>query len=490
MTTALRVRRWSGSVYWPALGLVALIGAASLVTRADADLWGHVRFGLDILSSWSLPADDPYSFTQDKPWLNHEWLSELAMGAAFAVAGSAGLVILKGVLASGTLLVMWTVWRRASIKAQLAALLVLVAGSLQMTNPLRPQLWTFISLAVLTRLLMAEDVRQRRWLPALFAVWANAHGGWVVGLGVLGAWAVGESWTDRHARRQWIWLAPACVLATLLTPYGPELWGFIATTVRPDRQIEEWMPLWNANPWNWLGWSLALMVGGWSLLQAERARLARGLALATLAFGGLSVLRIGPLFLEVSLMLSAPYVAKRWPAHPPTAPQSAGEWAAGVLLVVMPGGLALWLAGFAITCIPPLPRAALDTHAVEALEQTAGPGRLVVFFDWGEYAIWHLGPRIRVSIDGRRETVYSDARLAEHDAIVEGTPEGLATLAAWNAEYVWLPIASRSTRQWLVEHGYRLDFVSDSSFLAVRADLPELVPAGRADEPGGTCFPR
>ena len=33
-------------------------------------------------------------------------------------------------------------------------------------------------------------------------------------------------------------------------------------------------------------------------------------------------------------------------------------------------------------------------------------GNLWTSFDWGEYAIWHFGPVLRVSIDGRRETVY------------------------------------------------------------------------------------
>ena len=30
-------------------------------TGADADLWGHLRFGLDILAGKGLPTADPYS---------------------------------------------------------------------------------------------------------------------------------------------------------------------------------------------------------------------------------------------------------------------------------------------------------------------------------------------------------------------------------------------------------------------------------------------
>jgi hypothetical protein len=41
------------------------------------------------------------------------------------------------------------------------------------------------------------------------------------------------------------------------------------------------------------------------------------------------------------------------------------------------------------------------------LEASGASGNLAVFFNWGEYAIWHLAPQFRVSSDGRRETVYT-----------------------------------------------------------------------------------
>ena len=72
-------------VAWSALAMILLSA-----TRTDPDLWGHVRFGLDWLHTWKLPRVDPYSFTQDRVWINHEWLSEVAMGSAFDVADRRG----------------------------------------------------------------------------------------------------------------------------------------------------------------------------------------------------------------------------------------------------------------------------------------------------------------------------------------------------------------------------------------------------------------
>ena len=75
---------------WAAFAAIMLSAS-----RSDPDLWGHLRFGLDWWDTFTLPLVDPYSFTQDRPWINHEWLSEAAMGAAYLAAGVSGLVLLK-----------------------------------------------------------------------------------------------------------------------------------------------------------------------------------------------------------------------------------------------------------------------------------------------------------------------------------------------------------------------------------------------------------
>ena len=69
-----------------ALRPIALIGLAygALTTIADPDLWGHVRFGLDILSLGAVStASDPYSFTADRPFLYHEWLGGVVMAVTY-----------------------------------------------------------------------------------------------------------------------------------------------------------------------------------------------------------------------------------------------------------------------------------------------------------------------------------------------------------------------------------------------------------------------
>ena len=69
-------------------------------------------------------------------------------------------------------------------------------------------------------------------------------------------------------------------------------------------------------------------------------------------------------------------------------------------------------------------------------------GRILVFFNWGEFVIWHFGRDLQVSTDGRRETVYSDRHLDGHLEIYKGTEAGAVYFRRLNPDYIWLPVSS------------------------------------------------
>jgi hypothetical protein len=456
--------------------------------RTDADLWGHVRFGLDTLHSWSLPTTDPYSFTQDTPWINHEWLSELQMGYAWQAGGAAGLALLKGALTFATLVLIWTALRPVALAARIGILAVVGFGTVHMWSSLRPQLWTFVSFAILCRVLAGGNARHRRWLPLLFALWANHHGGWIVGLGALTLWGTAAVIFERARLWEWTAVILLSLVATLATPYGWTLWEFMLRTVRMGRNIAEWQPLWTTHVLNWVPWALAVAAAVWGAMRSPAHRLSVAFVLALLAFASLRVLRLESLFLVAAAILLVPLFALRWPRR--MAPVSGGSpaelaVAAGLLLIAT--FVAGWIGSRTMRCIPTRDPWAADRDAMRSLK-SASPGRLVTFFDWGQFAIWHLQPRIRVSMDGRRETVYSDRRVAENKAIVDGTPEGLRTLAEWRPEYVWLPARSAAAKSWLAGNGYRIDVETRRSFVGVRDDVPRLVASG-AVQPDPPCFP-
>src|SRR5580765_2319387 len=92
-----------------------------LWTNPDPDLWCHLRFGLDILRDHRLPVVDPYSFTQDVPWINHEWLHEILSAGADQMAGVSGLIMLKALLIAGTVAVVGDALAGAALPVQWTA---------------------------------------------------------------------------------------------------------------------------------------------------------------------------------------------------------------------------------------------------------------------------------------------------------------------------------------------------------------------------------
>ena len=133
------------------------------ITVADPDLWGHVAFGRDIINTFELPVNDPYSFTADRPWVNHEWLSEAVMALAHQVAGPTGLSILKLMLLLTTfVLVNKELQARGvpPITRDVIAMACLI-GSLTLTRTVRPQTFSLLFAAILIMAIRRAEERPR-----------------------------------------------------------------------------------------------------------------------------------------------------------------------------------------------------------------------------------------------------------------------------------------------------------------------------------------
>jgi hypothetical protein len=460
------------------------VAFAILKTVADPDLWGHVRFGLDILRDRALTTADPYSFTQDVPWVNHEWLSEVAMGGAYAAAGSFGLMLLKWVFVAATCAIAWRALAHASEVARWPALALFVWGTMSITGTLRPQLWTLLLFAALCRILATK--RHLFVVPLLFVVWVNVHGGWIVGLGVLLVWCAVQIVEPTEQKPPLRVIAPVAALsiaATLVNPYGWHLWEFIASTVRMSRDdISEWWPVWRYAVGTTVQWAFGMVFFIVVWWHSGRPRFPAIAAVAMLAYASLMVARLVPLFIEACVLLLAPRLPAVAAEAAPPRPRTVVDAAALAI------GVAVSVAWGAIPqCVAIGGLADPDVVAAEALKASGGRGRLITWFNWGEYALWHLSPDFKVSIDGRRETVYSMRTLHEQYAIAFGQPEGFQALERLKPEYVWLSYQfSRPTAAWLREHGYRIDIDTPNSFVAVRSDLPRVNPV---EVTSTLCFP-
>lgn len=441
------------------VSIVVLVSGAALLaaahTVADPDLWGHVRFGQLILAGGEIPRVDPFSYlTGDHPWINHEWLAEVSFAAAFGLAGPAGLVGLKALLSLG--LVGWSYFLllRRDLDPLRAGILVMFLVALVRIGvaTVRPHVFTYVLFfAVLVALDSAERGRPRNlwWLPPIFALWVNLHGGFLAGLGVVVVWAaavggarVVSRWRrrngSREAPRPWVAVPLAAVgVAVLVNPYGPELIDFLlrtATEARPE--ITEWTPVRiQSVPGVWYVVFLALVVAA---LVRTRQRLRPGsvAVLGVCAIVPLLAVRHLPLFGLAGIVMGADHFAgvlgRGATGRAETArAREAGPMSPGrsrVAVVLLAGGLALGaLAVPRFGCIE-LEEGYYPIHTVRLLDASGTGGNLAVFFNWGEYVIWHLAPEYRVSMDGRRETVYPDSIYQEHLNFVFGTRDWDAVL--------------------------------------------------------------
>ena len=80
-----------------------------------------------------------------------------------------------------------------------------------------------------------------------------------------------------------------------------------------------------------------------------------------------------------------------------------------------------------------------EAEAVAFVRENNLHGRMITWFDWGEYAIWFGRPELRVSLDGRRETVYSEAVVDEQLAFARGDASAAGVAERYGADWIWLP---------------------------------------------------
>ena len=194
----------------------------------DGDTFWHIAAGRWIIAHGAVPATDPFSFTfVGRPWMAHEWLSEVIMAGAFLAAGWSGVMLLTG-LAIGALAALMGGWllRWLSPFSTFATLVVGLAcvgpGMLA-----RPHLLVLPVVAFWTiGLLRARAARHAPplWLPLVMALWANMHSSFLVGLVLAAALALEtalefQSWSWR-AVRGWTAFLGLSVVATLATPHG------------------------------------------------------------------------------------------------------------------------------------------------------------------------------------------------------------------------------------------------------------------------------
>lgn len=471
---AINESRITNGASFPALDalLLFIILSFTLQPLTEPDFGWHLRTGLDLLQQGgALPALDPYSHTMtDWPWVEHAWLTDLIIGAAYSWFGALGVILFFAAVTAGA-------WLAASSTVSCSRTYRLMACALSLWVALpflgaRTQMVTLLGLAVLLVILEQNRTRGPRvlWLiPPLFLLWANVHGGFTAGLFLLGLVAASfvivrglvglapgfasrldEALLSWPAIGRLILVAGGAALVTLVNPYGWRLYGEILDSLSNQfmlTSLQEWQPV---SLRTLAGRGYAVYLAGLGLAIAawyRRIEPVRWMVWAVFLVLSLRHMRNIPFFLLVSLPLCVELLSgglgqltsrlRLEVAH-------ARRW---LLAVAFAGGLFLvWLGPDHLQHV-----AQAGLHPSDYFKGTAYPieavqwvrehrdrvgTRLYNDYAYGGFLLWWL-PEEKIFIDGRMPAWrIGDRRIfQDYVALSLTDPPNLSVLSAYSVDW-------------------------------------------------------
>src|SRR5262249_4166014 len=139
-----------------------------------------------------------------------------------------------------------------------------------------------------------------------------------------------------------------------------------------------------------------------ALMARKKPQLDRFVVALLLAVASFRVERLSGFYIVAVLVLFAATAVAQWPSAPlafkPISRRAATSLAFSLIVACVASAV---VTVNAATCIPIAGDWTPDRIAGRALVDGQVNGRIVTWFDWGQYAIWHLSPSVRVSLDGR-----------------------------------------------------------------------------------------
>ena len=430
-TSQTLIPRW---LRYGILALLTLVAANLLAWRSiEPDLWGHIQYGEDWIHAGRMPTTASHTFsTPNQPWVNHENLFELAVAVGQRTVGGYGLMIFKCL--SG-LWLLWMMMRNASrlgVPALAAAVAMIpVAAGLAEFWLMRPQLLSFLFFGLM---LVALDRAFRDWeasktvhfrwlwfcIPLMIA-WTNAHGGFAAGLcvfvAVLGLRGIEFWWHRRNLTHRTILqlavIGCIAILSVLVNPYGYELpYWMIVSLSQPRPEVSEWANILDGGGVLFPFLLLSILSIACVCMTRFRRDWVQIVVLALIAVQSIGHLRHLAFFAIAFGFWMPQHVWALWHrlvewrptlgVHEELTKRAAKliglELAVVASLLV--GMLSYTFATFGVD------RSKYPVSAFEFMDREGISGRLVVTFDWAQYALAALAPNTAVGFDGRYDTCY------------------------------------------------------------------------------------
>ena len=447
-------------VFILALGIFAM--AARNVT--DPDVWWHLRTGELIVHNHAVFHADPYSFTKfGRPWVNHEWLSDILIFTIYRTMGWPGLIAIFAAITSATFMLVFLVCADGPYWA--AAFTVWAAIASAPAWGVRPQAISLLLASLFLVLLERSYLRPKIlwWTVPLMLIWVNLHGGYALGIALVALFLAGdllditfgfEKWPQlRNRIRNLGFAIAACVAVVPVNPYGARIYWYPLQTIH-SRAMESYISEWLSPNFHQAMYApLLLLILGILVAAAispVRLRPRDLLLLSATAWAALHSARHVPIF----ALVAAPILSKlaygwrrekRARSSLDTDSVRPGKGQTIGLRVFNGLVLAAFLT-FTVMKIRHVFSAqdyaesrAFPAAAVSFLSANRLPQPLFSAYNWGGYLIWKLYPNYRVYVDGRAD-LYGDGFLDQFAATYQITDAAWQhSLEGWHIHSVILP---------------------------------------------------
>ena len=475
----------------------------------DPDFYWHIKTGEYLLSAWPPPRSDVFAYTHaGNEWVLSEWIAQIVLYLVFKATSFKGTAVFVAGMCALAGWITYLACRRHVENPVHALAVALACGLFFVDAAPRPHLFTFVFFAA-TLFVLLEFKYFRRdgflyLLPAIMLVWANAHGGYFLGL-VLTLGFTGCEWLRNRLRaddaidtgrlRKLSTWAAVALVATLANPQFIGYWWYPVEAILlsgDTRTINEWQsPSFHA-PLNQAFLALVMVFFAAQAFTRRRPDLTEVAIPMVFIAGAFVSMRNMPL----AAMAMAPFLAMsigrglRGATTPANGGHGAlldgginGSASTAVSAPLSAGSerllnwLLLFAASLAVAVLYPsqsqkqartvatyLPVAAADFLIANDIR-----GRMFNAYQYGGYLIYRLYPSQKVFVYGRTD-IYHDGFIRTLDTIYHGQPKWKDLFDSYDVDYVVCE-TSAPIRQLLLSGGtFRLAFDDGNHSVLLRAD--------------------
>ena len=428
----------------------------------DGDTGRHIVVGKIIVTEQYIPVIDVFSHTKSGLLLTTtEWLSEAVFAIAYLAMGLNGVVLLSAILIGVTFaLVFHDTFQNNRSFIFSFGLILLIAFATLFHWLARPHLFSWLMLAIwLPRMdqLARGDTRNVWQFPLLMLLWANLHGGFILGILVCAAYLAG--WLVEYLRKEAVSVnafknlliaGVLSLLVTLINPSGMGLWKNVFGHVG-DRELMtihiEWLSpdFHNPNTWPFLIFIVLLVLSFSSSgqsVKSGRSFLATGMILLGLysvrniPFSMIACLPIlGTVSREFLRFDTLQQIEQKLYAM--QAGLRGGAWSLLTVIAIA----SLLISGQSVDVFHQgnvFDSSLFPVRAVDWLAVHPQSGNVFNEFTWGGYILFRLWPEQKVFIDGQTDFYGADLA-ADYLTVLNARKGWKDILEEYEIDWVLLP---------------------------------------------------